>query len=303
MHTKEIGKGIFQIDLETGGFKQLIASYILRGEKNLIVDSGPTSSIPNLLLGLKEIGIKPQDVSYLALTHIHVDHGGGVGTLLKSLPKAKVIVHPRGLTHIVDPARLWAASKETLGFAAETFGAPEPVPQDKILLASEGLTFNLGAGLTLKTIETPGHAAHNLSYYEHLNKSLFAGDSAGAYFPEYETVFPTTPPPFRPDVALISIDKMIKLNPEALCYSHFGKASNATKRLREYAIQIEMWLNIIKENIKLGKSDVEIREAIFQEDDTVQHIIPMLKANAFHRKTLIENSVQGFIDFAKNPQI
>ena len=180
MHTKEIGKSIFLIDLQTGGFKNLIASYVIKAEKNVIIDTGPTSSVPNLLLGLKELGVEPEDVVYVALTHIHVDHGGGVGNVLKSLPNAKIIVHPKGVPHLIDPAKLWAASKETLGFAVEMFGAPEPVSQKRIIVASEGLTLNLGDGLSLKVVETPGHAAHNLSYCEHLNEGIFVGDSAGA---------------------------------------------------------------------------------------------------------------------------
>lgn len=303
MHTKEIGKNISLIDLQTGGFKNLIASYILKEEKTVIIDPGPTSSIPNLLLGLKEIGVELCDVFYIALTHIHVDHGGGIGTLLKSLPNAKIIAHPKGIPHLIDPAKLWAASKETLGFAAEMFGAPKPVPKNKIIVASEGMTLNLGEELNLKVVETPGHAAHNLSYYEHLNEGIFVGDSAGAFFAEFETVYPTTPPPFRPDVALISLEKLITLNPQNLYYAHFGNASNATKRLRDYAVQIRTWLNITEEGIKKGQSPEVIREAIFQHDETIQKVVPFLKANSFHRKTLIENSVQGFIDFAKNPKI
>jgi glyoxylase-like metal-dependent hydrolase (beta-lactamase superfamily II) len=303
LHTKKIGENLFLIDLQTGGFKNLIASYVLKGEKTLIVETGPTSSIPSLLLGLKELNVKFQDVAYIALSHVHLDHGGGAGTLLKSLPFAKVIVHQKGAPHLKDPAKLWEASKKTLGSVAEMFGEPEPVPEDRIIVTSESMTFDLGGGVKLKALETSGHASHNLSFYEYLNNGVFPGDAAGAYIAEFDTVFPTTPPPFRPDIALISLDKLVSLNPAFLYYTHFGKASDAVRRLRGYQVQIKMWLKLAQEGVKRGETAEQIRERIFEEDETIQKVVPALKSNLVLRKTLIENSVQGFIDFVKNPQI
>ena len=181
MHTKQIGKKLFLTDLETGGYKNLIASYVLKGKKAIIVETGPTSSIPNLLSGLKELNIKAENIAYVALTHVHIDHGGGAGTLLKNLPNAKVIVHSKGAPHLADPRKLWAASKKVLGNVAELFGEPEPIPEERIIVASEGMAFDVGDEVRLKAIEAPGHASHNLSYYEYLNEGVFPGDAAGAY--------------------------------------------------------------------------------------------------------------------------
>jgi glyoxylase-like metal-dependent hydrolase (beta-lactamase superfamily II) len=303
MPTKQIGKKLFLIDLETGGYKNLIASYFLKGKKAIIVETGPTSSIPNLLLGLKELNIKAENVAYLALTHVHIDHGGGAGTLLKNLPNAKVIVHSKGAPHLADPRKLWAASKEVLGNVAELFGESEPVLEERIIVASEGMTFDAGNEVNLKAIEAPGHASHNLSYYEYLNEGVFPGDAAGAYIPEFETVYPTTPPPFRPDIALVSLDKLVSLNPKGLYYTHFGKAAEAQKRLRAYAVQIKLWQRIAEEGIKKGQSQKTIRETVFGEDETIRGVVSMLKANPVLRKTLIENSMRGFIEFAQKPQI
>ncbi len=303
VHTKEIGQNLFLIDLETGGFKNLIASYVLKGEKTLIVESGPTSSVGNLLSGLKDIGVEGEDVAFVAISHVHLDHGGGAGTLLKSLPNAKLIVHSKGAAHIKDPSKLWDASKTVLGDVAEMFGVPEPVPAEKIVVASEGMTFDLGKNLKLTTVETPGHASHNLSFYEALNKGIFPGDAAGAFFAEFDTVFPTTPPPFRPDTALISIHKLLSFYPEVLYYSHFGNASNAEKRLNQYARQIKMWLIMVEAGLKNNESVEVIQNTILREDDTIQKIVPFLKSDPVNRKTLIENSVRGFIEFAKNPLI
>ena len=308
MHTKKLGEKLFQVDLGTGGLKNLIASYVLVGEKAVIVDCGPTSSIPNLVEGLEELNVDPQDVAYVAVTHVHADHAGGAGTLLKVLPNAKVVAQSRGVPHLVNPARLWAATKETLDYVAEIFGEPEPVSEDRVIVASEGMIFDVGKDVALRVVETPGHASHNLSYFDSVNVGLFPGDAAGAYLGEFDTVLPTTPPPFRPDIALISLDKLIGLNPTALFYPHFGEAKNGATHLRNYVAQIKGWLEIAQDGVKRGESDDVIRERFFKEDQTIPEeirakIVPALKANSVQRKTLWLNSTLGFIDFARNPQI
>jgi len=303
MHTKQIGENLFLIDLQTGGFKNLIASYVLKGKQTAIVETGPTSSIPNLLAGLKELGVKHEEVAYVVITHVHIDHGGGAGTLLKSLPNAQVIVHSKGAAHLVDPSKLWIASQETLGFVAQMFGKPEPVPKNRTIVAPDGLTVDLGAGLRLRAIEAPGHASHNLSYHDLLNNGVFPGDAAGAYLPEFDVVFPTTPPPFRPDIALASLEKLIQQNPDLLYYSHFGKATDAIKRLHNYQTQIKTWLSIVEEGVRRGDTADAIRQRLLTSDETICKAVPAIEKNPVHRKTLIENSAQGFIDFVTKPPI
>ena len=303
MFTKEIGKSLYLIDLSTRKFRNLIASYVLKGEKTMIVETGPTSSVPALLSGIEELYVEPQDVDYVALTHIHIDHGGGAGTLLRTLPNAKIIVHPKGAPHLVNPSKLWSASQKTLGKVAELFGKPESVPEDRVLTASDGTMYDLGKGLQVKAVGAPGHASHNMGFYERLNEAFFPGDAAGAYLREFDAVFPTTPPPFRPDIALASLDKIIRLNPKLLCYSHFGEANDAVLRLRNYQVQIRQWLFLVEEGLKRGDSDEKIMEIILGEDKTIREVVIFLRRNPMHRKALIENSVRGFIEFARNPQI
>jgi glyoxylase-like metal-dependent hydrolase (beta-lactamase superfamily II) len=234
---------------------------------------------------------------------VHADHSGGAGTLLESLPNAKVVVHAKGAPHLVNPVRLWKATREVLLEVADLFGEPVAVPKDRVIVAEEGMVLDVGKGVKLKAIEAPGHASHSLSYFEPLNGGLFPGDSAGAYVAEYDAVYPTTPPPFRPDIALVSLEKLINLQPKQLYYSHFGVAGDAVKRLQDYAVQIRLWTNLAVEGVKRGDSMEVIRERIFREDETVTKIVPVLKRNPVHRRTLIENSVRGFVEFAKNPQI
>jgi glyoxylase-like metal-dependent hydrolase (beta-lactamase superfamily II) len=297
LHTKEIGKNLFMVELETGGFKNLICSYVIKGKKPFLVESGPSNSIPNLLSGLRELDVKFEDVEYVAVTHIHLDHGGGAGTLLKSLPNAKVIVHPRGMPHLVDPERLWPSSQKVLGFVSEIFGKPEPVPKERVIPVTEG-TFDLGNGAKLSVTETVGHASHNLSFQESFNGGIFPGDAAGTYLPEFDVVVPTTPPPFYLDAALSSLDKLISLKPTALYFSHFGKANNAIERLKDYKLQLQLWADIAKEGVGKNWSFEQIRDKIVTEDADMRLVADFVKSHSIYSKTVLENCVRGFIEYS-----
>jgi glyoxylase-like metal-dependent hydrolase (beta-lactamase superfamily II) len=289
------------VELETGGFKNLICSYVINGAKPFLVESGPTSSVPKLVSGLKELNVRLEDVEYVAVTHVHLDHGGGAGTLLKFLPNAKILVHPRGMLHLVNPERLWSQSQEVLGFISEIFGKPEPVPKERIIPVTEG-SFDLGDGGKLKVIETLGHASHNLSFHESFNGGVFPGDAGGTYFPEFKVVMPTTPSPFNFGMALDSLDKLISLKPTVLYYSHFGKASNGVQRLKDYKLQLQLWAKIAEDGVRKNQSLEEIRNRILAEDKVMHQLADYLKSHRIYSKTALGNSIQGFIDYAKQTQ-
>ena len=301
MRTKEIGKNLFLIELETGGFKNLICSYVIKAAKTILVESGPTSSVPNLISGLNDLNIRFEDVEYVALTHVHLDHGGGAGTLLKFLPNAKVLVHPRGMPHLINPERLWLSAQSVLGDVSEIFGKPEPVPKERIIPVTEG-SFDLDDGAKLTVVETLGHASHSLSLHESLNGGVFPGDAAGTYFPEFDVVMPTTPPPFHLGAELASLDKLISFKPTVLYYSHFGKASNGVQRLKEYKLQLQLWAKIAEEGVMKDQSLEEIRDRIIAEDKVMHQLADYLKSHRIYSKTALGNSVQGFIDYAKQIQ-
>jgi len=299
MRITKIQEHIYLIDAETAGIKNFIASYILKGKQTAIVETGPTSSIPNLLSSLNKLHIKPENIAYVAVSHIHLDHGGGAGTLLKHLPKAKVIVHQRGAPHLANPEKLWQQSREVLGKITEMYGKPEPVPEEKIIAATDGMHFDIGNNIKLKVIETLGHASHHLSYYETLSEGLFPGDAAGIYLNEIDVIVPTTPAPFRLDIALKSLDKLINLKPKALYYSHFGKASNAVEKLQTYANQLKLWAKIAKQGIENKQSLESITKRILENDSAAKKAATHLKAHPILSETVLKESVQGFIDFVE----
>jgi glyoxylase-like metal-dependent hydrolase (beta-lactamase superfamily II) len=288
---------IFLIDAETAGMKNFIASYVLKGTRVAMVETGPASSVPNLLAGLKKLNIETPEVAYVAVSHVHLDHAGGVGTLLKHLPNAKVIVHAKGAAHLAHPQKLWEQSKLVLGRITELYGEPEPVPEDRIISTANGMTFDLGRGVELNVVETLGHASHHQSYCETPGKAVFPGDAAGIYLNKINVIVPTTPPPLRLDVALDSLDKLIKLQPRSLYYSHFGRAFDAVEKLDAYVRQLKLWARIAREGIDRGDGLAVITDRIIENDDSLRQALDYVKIHPVLGETVLTNSVQGIVDF------
>jgi glyoxylase-like metal-dependent hydrolase (beta-lactamase superfamily II) len=299
MHVTKINEHIHLIDLEPAGIKNYIASYVLKGKNTTIVETGPTSTVQNLLSSLKEPDVKPYEVTYVAVSHIHLDHGGAAGTLLKHLPKAKLIVHRRGAQHAANPEKLWTQAREVLGSIAEIYGKPEPVPEERTIAATDGMVFDVGNSVKLKVVETLGHASHHLSYYETLSHGIFTGDAAGIYLNKVDVVVPTTPPPFRLDIALASLGKLINLKPKFLYYSHFGKAQNAIEKLQAYAKQLKLWAEIAKQGVEKGENLEAISERILESDVAVQKAAEYIRNHPILSKTVPNQSVKGVMKFVE----
>lgn len=205
------------------------------------------------------------------------------------------------MPHLIDPERLWPSSQSVLGFISEIFGKPEPVPKDRVVPVTEG-TFDLGYDAKLTVTETVGHASHNLSFQESVNCGIFPGDAAGTYLPEFDVVVPTTPPPFYLDSALASLDKLISLKPTVLYFSHFGKATDAVQRLKDYKLQLQLWADIAEQGVRKNWSLEQTRDRIIAEDKVMYEISDFIKSHRIYSKTVLENCVRGFIEYAKNKQ-
>jgi len=300
MRVSKLSERVDLIDVETAGFEGFIASYVLKGKNVAIIETGPTSSVPNLLGGLEKLGVKLEDVAYVAVSHIHLDHGGGAGTLLKSLPNAKVIVHNRGAPHLANPEKLWQQSKLVLGKITELYGKPEPIPLERIIAAENDMTFSLGENVNLRVIETLGHASHHESYYEPLSGAVFSGDAAGIYIKEFDAIIPTTPAPFRLDTALEALDKLSRLKPRALYYTHFGEASDPLEKLRRYGEQLRLWGKIAQRGTQEKQSLEMVRQNIIDSDAQIRRVAKFIEAHPVLNETVLGNSVEGFMQFAKS---
>lgn len=297
MPVQKINDFLYLTDLKPAGFANFIASYTVLGDKIAIVETGPTSTVNNLLMGLDEIGVRYSDVSFIAVSHIHLDHGGGTGTLMRYLPNAKLIVHPRGASHLVNPEKLWTQSRQVLGRVAELYEAPEPVSPERILPASEGMNVDLGKGVDLEVVETLGHASHHFSYFEGNSRALFPGDAAGIYLNQFGVIVPTTPPPFHLDTTLASIDKLEKKAPELLCYTHFGVANDAVEKLERHAAQLRLWAEIVYTGLQKGETLEELSESIRQKDPAVKAANDYMKIHPILGRGAMKQNIQGFIEY------
>jgi glyoxylase-like metal-dependent hydrolase (beta-lactamase superfamily II) len=277
------------------GYERFLGAHLLYGERMALVDVGPRIAIPNLLYSLHEQGISPQQIDYIILTHIHIDHAGGIGTAIRDMGKAKVMAHKRAIAHLIDPTVLWKASLETLGDLAIKYGSIEPVPEDRIVVATDQTKLDLGHGLVLEIYLTPGHAPHHLSIYDRKNGVLIAGEAAGVCV--NGRIRPATPPPFKLEEYLSSIDRLIELEPRKLCYGHFGCYDNAVEKLRLIRQKLLTWYQIVNSAAKAGKNPEDIL-ALLRERDVDLDYLNTLSNDEYNREyVLLINSIRGLHEF------
>ena len=273
------------------GYNRFIGSYLVTGDKTALIDPGPASAMPGLLAALEKAGINPNAVDYIILTHIHLDHAGGTGSLLKALPNAAVVAHSRARSHLIDPTTIWQASLRTLGGLALQYGQIEPVPEGRITVAEEGMNIALGENLELEIYLTPGHAAHHLSLFEKNGSLLFAGEAAGACI--NGCLRPATPPPFKMGEALASLDKLIDLKPELICYGHFGCYDKGLERLKSYRDKLLRWHEIVNSQVQKGTDPEAIFSVMKGLDGDLDYLDKLDKAEYQREFKLIINSIYG----------
>jgi len=300
MHTKQLSEHLHIIDLKPTGVENFIASYVLKGKKTTaIIETGPTCSIPNLLSGLKEIPVKNENIDYVMVSHIHIDHAGGAGTLMQHLPNAKLVAHPRGAPHIINPEKLWEQSKLILGEVALAYEKIEPVAENRIITPSDGTNFDLGGSVQVKVLETLGHASHHLAYFDKDSHGIFQGDAAGIYFPQLGVTIPTAPAPFNFEMTLASLDKLAQLQPKRLYYTHFGPVENGVERIKRYEAQLQLWASVVSEAVKRGDTIESIHKLILEKDPQMNRAIDFINKHLVLRKGVVMQNVQGFAEYFK----
>ena len=254
MAVRQVRDNLYLIDLNgpLEGFRKFISAWVCRIDGvTLLVDPGPASTIPYLVERMDELGIRTID--YILLTHIHLDHAGGTGQLLQRFPDAKVNCHPKGIPHMVAPQKLWEESKKVLGKVAEAYGEMAPVPESNI---SSRERIDLG-GISIEVIETPGHAAHHVSY--RMGDILFAGEVGGVYVPLDKGfhVRPATPPPFQHEIFLDSIAKAAALDVSLVCLGHYGCRHDAAALFERARRQLDFWVATAERHFKAGSEPYE----------------------------------------------
>ena len=228
------------------------ASHIIQDAGHAaFVDVGTNYSVPHLLAGLEALGIAREAVDYVFLTHVHLDHVGGAGLLMRELPKARAVLHPRGAPHVIDPDKLIAGSKVVYGEERfqKLYGDLLPIPAARVDAAQDGQRFRLG-GRELELIHTPGHALHHYAVVDSAHASIFPGDTFGISYRETDSphgafITPTTSPTqFDPEQLIASIERMAAYAPKAMYLMHFSRVTDVPRLAEMLKVQIRAIVHI-----------------------------------------------------------
>jgi len=227
------------------------AYLVVENGRGAFIDCGTNHSVPVLLAALDQAGLAPADVDWLILTHAHLDHAGGAGTLLRQLPNARLVAHPRAAPHMIDPARLVAGATAVYGETefARHYGELVPVPAERVVVADDGHEVDL-AGRPLLCVDTPGHARHHLCVWDARSRSWFTGDTFGLSYRELDSaqgafILPTSSPvQFEPEAMQASIARMMSLVPQAMYLTHFGRVEDVARLAAEMHEQVDAMVSL-----------------------------------------------------------
>lgn len=258
--------GVVAIDTMTAGMTQVTAGYLLTAPRPTLIECGPARPIEHLLAGLRGIGLDPDDLAYLVLTHIHLDHAGGAGDVAAAFPNATVVVSEVGARHLHDPTRLNRSAGLVYGpLFDRVYGACTPIAADRILGVADGDQLDLGGGRTLTLLYTPGHAKHHVGVHDDATGALFSGDSVGVKLPGMPVLRPATPPAdFHLDAALASIDRYRRLEPQRVYLAHYGPVDPPDEALAEADDRLRLW--------------AATAEAAYHESTELDHVAETLAA-------------------------
>lgn len=274
------------------GYESFLSAWIYFGEVTFLVDTGPSVTAGALVKALDSLGVNRLD--YILLTHVHIDHAGAVGDIAVLFPEAQVVCHSRGIPHLVNPHELEVSSEKVLGETARQYGPVRPVSEGRLLPAE---TFMSNSVMPMPT---PGHASHHVSY--HTDRYLFTGEAAGACFPGAMGISymrPSTPPPFYLDISMQSLENLMELKPQRLCYGHFGSFEFGERVLWQHREQLRLWDSIVTSEMSrgLGGLDLELNvlKTILENDPLVLPFLDMEGPLRLRELFFLQNSIKGFI--------
>lgn len=266
---EDLGHGIYAIDT---GFQRprFDAAYLMVEDgRAAFIDTGTNHAVPRLLAALGALGLAPDAVDWVIPTHVHLDHAGGVGLLMQSLPNARALVHPRGLRHMVDPKVLWLSALTVYGDEEmqRSYGKLVPVPAERAEASHDEQLIHL-AGRPLRLIDSPGHAKHHHAIWDERSRSWFTGDTFGLSYPEFETprgryVLPTTTPvQFEPEPLKASIARMLERQPACMYLTHYSRIDAVASFADQLFEQIDAMVALARDAAGAPDRDARLRAGL-----------------------------------------
>ncbi len=282
------------IDVSPAPAKRDIASYLVYTDKyTLLIETGPSSSVKKIYEFIEDEGLNVKDIDYILVTHIHLDHAGAAGHIVEKNKSILVYVHPRGFPHLINPDKLWSASKEVLGSLARLYGPPISIPRKNLIRVEDRYKLDLGED-TILFIHTPGHSSHHMAIYFTDNKYLFTGDAAGLY--HSNILIPSTPKPHNPVKAIKSLEKLISLDVKKVYFTHFGGYEPGIEVLRKAEEKWMSWYDIFK---SFYEEDLNVEDAylkLLSIDEDSQWMNKYFKIRGYGENELKIN-VYGFLSY------
>jgi glyoxylase-like metal-dependent hydrolase (beta-lactamase superfamily II) len=262
----DLGNGIAAYDTLMGGLRDVTAGYLVNAPRPALIECGPARSIDALIGSLRSTGMDPDDLAYLVVTHIHLDHAGGAGDIAAAFPSATVVVCDVGARHLHDPERLNRSAGMVYGELYDTvYGPCTPIGQERLRAVEDGDVIDLGGGRELEVMYTPGHAKHHIGLLDRATGSIFSGDSVGVRLPGMHHIRPATPPAdFHLDAALASLDRYRERNPTRVLLTHYGPVDPPMDALDEADERLRLW--------------VETAENAYHESSELDHVAETLAA-------------------------
>jgi glyoxylase-like metal-dependent hydrolase (beta-lactamase superfamily II) len=265
--TFPVAAGITAIDTFFGGRERYTAAYLLEAVEPTLVETGPTHSVEPVRAGLERLGIGAGDLAHIVVTHIHLDHAGGVGRLSEAFPRATVWVHERGAPHLAEPSRLVASATRLYGEAdmGRLFGPVEPVGADRLRALSDGDRLTMG-DRSLEVLFTPGHASHQVALVDTATGAVFIGDALGIHLPDLPVLRPATPPPdVDVEAAVESIGRIRSHARSVLLFAHFGPIAEVDAICDLSIARWRAWARVVREAMATTEDLEAITQRLLEE--------------------------------------
>lgn len=249
---------------------QMAACYLIeRGDDVAFVECGTAHGVPRLLALLQARGIDPARVRYVIPTHVHLDHAGGAGALMQALPQAKLVVHPRGARHLIDPSKLIAGATAVYGAEelARMYGDILPVPEARVIVANDGDALPFGDS-ELQFIDSPGHAKHHFSVWDPVSRGFFTGDTFGLSYREFDGpqgpfLMPTTTPvQFDPEAWMKTLDRYLSFAPQRMFLTHFGCVEDVPRLAAELRAGLQRYQTLAREQAQAPQRHQALYDAL-----------------------------------------